>query len=93
MEISLTPVSVTVTTYNASADVEFGFEADSILVVNRTLTTGDEVRFSFNGMDDHGEVVAGLIPAMEYKAKRRRIWLRRTSAGTTTIHVMANTVI
>lgn len=92
MEMPLTPVTVTATTYSASADVEFGFEADSVLVINRTTTTNDEVRFSFDGTNDHGEVVAGLIPAMEYKAKRRRIWLRRVSAGTTTIHVLANTV-
>lgn len=93
MEMPLAVVSVTVTSYAASADVEFGFEADSVLVINRTTTAGDEVRFSFDGVSDHGEVVAGLIPAMEYKAKRRRIWLRRVSAGTTTIHVLANTVI
>lgn len=92
MDLPLTEVTVTATTYSTDPDVNYGFMAESTLVVNRTLTTGDEVRFSFDGISDNGAVIAGLVPAIEWRGKRAKIWLRRLTAGTSVVNVMANTV-
>lgn len=90
--LALQEVTVTATSYANDPDIEYGFEADSTTVVNRETTTGDEVRFSFDGVGDHGVVVAALVPFMSIRSKRTAIWLRRTSAGSSVVNVLADTV-
>jgi len=89
---ALQTVTVTSETYGATADVEFGFETDSILVLNRSATSTDEILISFDGVADHGTTVPGLLPALSWNAKRRALWLRRASAGSSDVQVMAGTV-
>lgn len=89
---ALQTVTVTSETYGTTADVTFGFETDSILVLNRSSTASDEILISFDGHEDHGTTVPGLLPALSWTAKRRAIWLRRASAGSSTVQVMAGTV-
>jgi hypothetical protein len=89
---ALETITVTSTTYGADPDVSFGFEADSILVLNRSSTASDEILISFDGADDHGTTVPGLLPAIGWTAKRRAVWLRRASSGSSDVQVMAGTV-
>jgi len=91
-DMPLQVVSVTATSYNTEPDITIGFEPDSIMFTNRNTTAGDEIRISFDGSNDHGELVGGLVPALEFKTKRMKIWLKRIGAGTSSVHVMAGTV-
>lgn len=94
-DLALQTVSVSSASYPAatSPQVDIGWEPDSILLVNRSSTSTDIVYFSFDGREDHGLLIPGTIPAIEWKGKRKRVWLRRDSgAATTSVNVMANTV-
>jgi hypothetical protein len=51
------------------------------------------VFISFDGVNDHGILIPGTLPVIEYKEKRTKIWLRLDSgAATTSVNVMAGTV-
>ena len=91
-DAALQTITVTSGTYGNDPDVEFGFETDSILVLNRSSTSTDEILVSFDGVEDHGTTVPGLLPAISWTAKRKAVWLRRASAGSSNVQVMAGTV-
>lgn len=91
--MALATVSVSSDSYPTDPQVSPGFEPDSILVVNRSSTAADIVYISFDGVTDNGILIPGLLPCLEYKEKRRKIWLRRDAgAATTSVNVMAGTV-
>jgi hypothetical protein len=93
--MNMATVSVSSTSYTAvtSPSVTVGFEPDSILLLNRSSTAADVVFISFDGVNDHGILIPGTLPVIEYKEKRTKIWLRLDSgAATTSVNVMAGTV-
>lgn len=93
--MNMATVSVSSTSYTAvdAPSVTVGFEPDSILLINRSSTAADVVLISFDGVNNHGLLIPGTLPALEYKEKRTKIWLKLDSgASTTTVNVMAGTV-
>lgn len=91
--MNMATVSVSSTSYTADPSVTVGFEPDSILLLNRSSTAADVVLISFDGANTVGLLVPGTLPALEYKEKRTKIWLKLDSgASTTTVNVMAGTV-
>lgn len=94
-DLALQTISVSSTSYPASTSpqVDIGWEPDSILFVNRSSTATDLVYFSFDGVTNHGILIPGTIPAIEWRAKRKKIWLKLDAgAATTDVNIMANTV-
>lgn len=88
--MALATISVSAATYPTDAQISVGFEPDSILFVNRSSTAADIVYISFDGVTDHGLLIPSLVPALEFREKRRYAWLRRDSgASTTSVNVMA----
>jgi hypothetical protein len=93
-DYNMATVSVSGTTYPDDAQAQFGFYADSTLLLNRSSTAADVVYFSFDGTNDHGLLIPGTIPAVEWRAKRKQVWLRLDSgASTTSVNVMAHTAV
>ena len=91
-DLSTTAITVTVTAYAASPDVTFGFESDSVTVLNRSTVITDIIYVSFDGETDAGITIPGIAQAINWTAKRQKVWLRRSAAGSSTVNVMANTV-
>ena len=93
--MNMATVSVTLSTYAAFAlpSVTVGFEPDSILLLNRSSAATDIVYISFDGISDHGLLIPGTLPVLEFKEKRTKVWLRLdAAAAATTVNVMAGTV-
>lgn len=91
-DLALQDLSITATSYGTDPDVLLGFEPDNILIINATSGTGDIIRVSFDGVNDHVTVVTKLNDVQPLNVKRTAIWLRRTTAGTSSVYVSANTV-
>lgn len=90
---NLQAISVSSATYPTDPQVSLGFEPDSALFLNRSATATDIVYISVDGANDAALLIPGLMPALEYRTKYKKYWLRRdVSAATTTVNFMANTV-
>ena len=90
---NLQTVSVSSDSYPTDPQVSLGFEPDSTLFLNRSSTATDIVYISVDGANDTALLIPGLMPALEYRTKYKKYWLRRdAAASTTTVNVMANTV-
>ncbi len=91
--MNMATVSVSSTSYTTDPSVSIGFEPDSILLLNRSSVITDVVLISFDGVNNHGILIPGTLPVIEYKEKRIKVWLKLDSgASTTTVNVMAGTV-
>lgn len=91
--MNMATVSVSSTSYTTDPSVTVGFEPDSILLLNRSSTAADVVLISFDGVSNHGILIPGTLPVLEFKEKRTKIWLKLDSgASTTSVNVMAGTV-
>lgn len=90
---NLQTISVTSDTYPNDPQVSMAFEPDSTLFLNRSATAADIVYISVDGTNDTAILIPGLMPALEYRTKYKKYWLRIDSgASTTSVNVMANTV-
>ena len=91
--MNMATVSVSSTSYTTDPSVTVGFEPDSILLLNRSSAATDIVYISFDGISDHGLLIPGTLPVLEFKEKRTKVWLRLdAAAAATTVNVMAGTV-
>lgn len=83
-------VSVSSGAYVSSARIQFGFDADTIILYNATDSA--KVFFSFNGADDHGLVGSSannFNPRTLHLKSEKDIWLRLDSGSAQTVHVEA----
>lgn len=87
-------ITVSATSFASSPDISLDFEPTEWLIVNLNTTAGDDVAFSFDGVNTHGKVMpATPIAGVSYKFRAKKIWFKDTSAtgAAPVVLVMAST--
>lgn len=67
--------------YPAAPQVTCDFTPDSWLVAYEDDSAGFDIYFSFDGVEDHGRIRKGQIPAIEWLTRATELWLRVDAAG------------
>jgi len=80
-------LDVTETAYATAPDISLTYYADSFMFLLDENVSGDVVYFSFDGTNDSGKVIAGLLPAVSVDSQRKQVWLRRSSGSASTVAV------
>lgn len=94
MDAPIVEVSLSSATYPSTAQLgtPTGLLYDQITLALLSTTAGDNVYISFDGVTDHGKLIAGTIQGLTYTQKRRQVFLRlQTAPGPVSVVVMAGT--
>lgn len=90
MSVQMKRVTVTATTYTlATPNITTSlYSPASILVANESSSSTDIVLVSFDGVNDDGRLIPGVLPAIVYAKRGTRVWLRLESAGSVSVQVI-----
>lgn len=86
-------VSVSTTTYPTDPQYSVGFEPDQFTFYNQSVTDGEDVYVSFDGVENHG-ILRGNTPlaALNWETKSRKVWFKQRTAGSAiAVDVMCGT--
>lgn len=77
--------------FNTTPDISLDWEPTEWLIVNMATDAGDDVYFSFDGVNAHGKVAPTTpIAGVNYKFRAKKLWLYTASAASLPVVVMAN---
>lgn len=88
----LQELSISVTSYPTDAQVDFGFEPDSVTLEALTTTAAEKVYVSLDGITTHYVLTPTFVASLTIRSKAaKKLWLK-VATGTVAVAVMAETV-